>query len=507
MRGSLLAGCLVLAAAVGGAAVPAAWPALATARPRADVVRAPIADTVGQLAGTVFDSLLGAPVAEARVTLPDLGRQVLTDARGRYRMDSVPSGVWLLRADLPVADSLGIRPLLERVVEVRVGQATHTDFAVPSFAQFTGVLCPGSLASNEGIIFGAVREAGSDALLMGAEVTAEWAEVLRVRGGAGLQYPRRLVRTDSTGRYALCGVSAEWLLTVQAAVGARTTGAVDLRLGERRVTRLDLLVSLELTGSDSADDAQRSRLMDSVTAQAPDSLRARLREYLSQPIQRGRARLRGTVSDAATGLPLSGVKASLEGYPAEVDGDDEGRFFLGELPGGTQILLVRRLGYAPLRVPVDLRVPAMNHVHVDLSRVEALAKVQVFGRFSGRGQDRREFDERRRLGIGRVVQGKTLERRGSQALLFALQGVPNLLVQTNGPQPGLRVRRGAVTCEPRLWLDGFRTDMTVVASLTASEIAAVEVFPRNVGVPMRFAAWDDCGTVLIWTKVRFGSPP
>src|SRR6516225_1009558 len=53
---------------------------------------------IGAIRGTVLDDH-GAPVADAMVTAlsPLSSRLVTTDARGRFRIDSLPSGVYVLR--------------------------------------------------------------------------------------------------------------------------------------------------------------------------------------------------------------------------------------------------------------------------------------------------------------------------------------------------------------------------------------------------------------------------
>jgi hypothetical protein len=52
-----------------------------------------IAAAQGSIAGTVYDSLsTHAPLANATVVLVERSRYATTDARGRFRIDSVPDG-------------------------------------------------------------------------------------------------------------------------------------------------------------------------------------------------------------------------------------------------------------------------------------------------------------------------------------------------------------------------------------------------------------------------------
>jgi len=93
-----LTGCIA-AAAILGLTVTAAS-AQVSLRPALSTVpqyqQAKLA--VGAIRGTVLDDR-GAPVADAMVTAlsPLSSRLVATDARGRFRIDSLPSGVYVLR--------------------------------------------------------------------------------------------------------------------------------------------------------------------------------------------------------------------------------------------------------------------------------------------------------------------------------------------------------------------------------------------------------------------------
>jgi hypothetical protein len=62
---------------------------------------------------------------------------------------------------------------------------------------------------------------------------------------------------------------------------------------------------------------------------------------------RGQAVLTGTVRDS-TG-PLSGVEILIENRNLQTTSDRSGRFFLGHVPYGPQVVLFRRIGLLPVR--------------------------------------------------------------------------------------------------------------------------------------------------------------
>ncbi len=64
----------------------------------------------GSITGTVFDSLrTRAPLAIATVVLVLHSRYVTTDARGRFRIDSVADGRYTIGVVHPVLDSLDLQ--------------------------------------------------------------------------------------------------------------------------------------------------------------------------------------------------------------------------------------------------------------------------------------------------------------------------------------------------------------------------------------------------------------
>lgn len=60
----------------------------------------------------------------------------------------------------------------------------------------------------------------------------------------------------------------------------------------------------------------------------------------------------GTVRDEATGNALGSVVIEVEGLILRARSDAQGRFRIAPVPTGPQILLARRLGYAPRRIPL-----------------------------------------------------------------------------------------------------------------------------------------------------------
>jgi hypothetical protein len=74
--------------------------------------------------------------------------------------------------------------------------------------------------------------------------------------------------------------------------------------------------------------------------------------------------------------------------------------------------------------------------------------------------------------------------------------------------PAIVVTRGTGRCNPTLYLDGAMVASGALGPvrpddfIVPRDVEAVEVYVRSNEVPIEFAAVDDCGVVLIWTRRR-----
>src|SRR5689334_18153475 len=93
-------------------------------------------DRGGRLEGTVTDSVHTRPLAGARVVAlaadarPEGRRAAATDSLGRYRIDSLRPGRYLVGLESALLDSLEIA-LAPREVAVAEGAVATTDLALP----------------------------------------------------------------------------------------------------------------------------------------------------------------------------------------------------------------------------------------------------------------------------------------------------------------------------------------------------------------------------------------
>ena len=209
--------------------------------------------TAGTLEGTVTAGAAGRPTQTVTVSVtrlepePAISRIARTDSLGRYRIDSLPAGRWLLEISSALLDSLQLA-LGAREVRVDVGSTVRVDLSLPSEAMVRAAI----ESAERSVVQSAVDTATGELQLTG---TASVAGVVRGVAGeplAGVQLhvrdARGSVTSDSAGRYLLAALPAGTHVLVARRLGyALGEQVVELRDGGRTTAdiRLERSVSLD----------------------------------------------------------------------------------------------------------------------------------------------------------------------------------------------------------------------------------------------------------------------
>jgi hypothetical protein len=240
----------------------------------------------------------------------------------------------------------------------------------------------------------------------------------------------------------------------------------------------------------------------------------------------GTAVLQGIVQDSA-GTPLPNARVSFGGRDAEADSaatartDASGRFVLGGLPEGTQMIDVTALGYAPERRPVALTAAQPAELQVRLRRSTALAALVIRGEATTRFHS--ALETRRLRGFGTIVGTEQLN--GAANVGAVLRGLPRLSVGFNRGSTSVAFRQATSSCQPDVYIDGSRVEQGSGngGSIQAmrgdaggnrggqpgnldqmpppQQLAALEVYTRPSQIPFELhASYTECGAVYAWTK-------
>jgi hypothetical protein len=432
-----------------------ALPAMSYAQPAPVLVR-----------GIAFDGLRGRPLRDARITLVGGNKFVTSDARGRFQFDSVPPGVHTFALQHAALDSLGFNGFSTRATitngrdEVRI--------SLPSFATLWNTACGGPMPDSAGFVYGTIRDAENLRPVANATVVVTWTEMVMQRTGRNRTLVQRRSRsesrTDSTGSYTACGVSASTWLRIQAARDSSSSAPIDLSPNSVRLQRRDLLL-----GQSMSDTT-------------------------------GRGTIIGLVTDSE-GRVFAEARVILDGQ-REIRSGVDGRFILRNVPTGTRQLEVNAVGLVPLTLAVDVTprdsaavaaqfsVPvSLNGVRVTATRGRALAE---------------EFTARRKLSMGHTMDSTEVMRFQTLQSLFGT--FPSLSVAYRSPFWTITMPKGAGTCIPDIRIDGVEAGFGHVIDLAPAEVAGLEVYNRALIVPAQFARAGhppECGMILIWTKYGF----
>ena len=420
----------------------------------------------GAIRGVVYDSLLRAPLGGAEVWLRGTERHEFTEHDGRFRFDSVAPGRYTIAVSHAGLDSAGFYSVVLPLA-VAAGDTSSVTVATQSLATLWRRRCGVELGSSpdSGVVFGAIQDATSGAHLAGAALIARWVRLNKITD-VDIQVNDRdvRVRTDSLGAYYACGVATDMTLVLRGYAGRDSTGPLDLRLGPRRVARQDLTVALDRPPTAALHGSART----------------------------------------SDGKPLLGARATVRDA-GSTSLNAAGTFVLTGLPAGTQWVTVTAIGRQPADQAVDLKSGDTATVSLTLEPLPVtLDPVRVTAR--PKAIALKEFEERRRLGLGYMRTAADLE--GVRTMRAVFTGAPSVRVErARGgvgdfqillEAPGIS---GQAWCVASLFIDGFKSRFEQLSQFQPTDLIGVEIYQRSSSAPLQYQSTaTGCGVVLVWTK-------
>jgi hypothetical protein len=340
----------------------------------------------------------------------------------------------------------------------------------------------------------------------GARVSFAWSELSLA---AGLrQIPKVLGTTaGNDGVYRICGVPADVEGTLQAEKDGITTAEVKLTFIGQPLVIQGLKIGNANTVTRAEGDSNRQALSQQNIGE---------QRFSATNIQRGEAVLTGRVV-SANGSAVAGARVEVEGSATRpVLTDAEGRFTLTELPSGTQSVVARQMGFAPVAQPVELSTRSPSEAIITMSRpVQVLETVVVQAQSElERGLENIGFTQRERGLTGTFMDAEDIMRRGPNMLTDVFRTVPTLRVVPDGPYDyrveSSRGHQLGGNCV-KYWLDGSQFDAIfpgdVDRMIPPYNIAAIEVY-NGSNVPIQFSSanTNNCSVIVIWSKYRATQP-
>ncbi len=224
----------------------------------------------------------------------------------------------------------------------------------------------------------------------------------------------------------------------------------------------------------------------------------------------------GTVTSAATGQALAEVRISVEGTDIRQITDAQGRFFLQNVPAGTQTVTATRIGYGQQRQQFGMSAGGTTTLDFRLSTlVVALEGIVVTG--TAIAAQRREIGNSISL-----ITSEDIELSGAVDLDDILRGkAPGLSIQGQTAVPGAGSQiliRGISSIEgrnrPLIYLDGIRINdrgayetggstggqsASILNSIDPQDIERVEII-KGAAASTLYGTEASAGVIQIFTK-------
>jgi hypothetical protein len=413
--------------------------------------------------GFAFDSLRNEPLRNAFVTIDGVTNAATTDARGRFEIDGVLPGAHTVSLQHPRLDTLGIASVTAKAnVEGADGEIR---IAVPSYQTFWRRVCGTDRApADSGYVFGVVRNARTGKPVAGATVDVTWDDIAASdrKKVSRTRYHNRAT-TNEFGRYAACGVSLVFGVRVRAATDSASSGLIDLPGVGERMQRRDLFI-----GAMAADSAANGAIAGLLTVPGGEA-------YYDALV---------LVDDSV--MTRTG---------------DNGRFLVRNVALGTHQVEVRRVGYDPFAIAVDVLPHDTASVVMEVKRVTRLSPMYITHALHAQVLND-ELQDRLKLGKALVLDSNFVDARPK--VFNALMELPSVRTAYRAGEFTLNVPDGAGgRCTPELRIDGAVAGYTHLTPMRPSEVALIEYYARGSGVPTQFLRagfGPQCGLILIWTK-------
>jgi hypothetical protein len=440
----------------------------------------------GRIEGIVFDSVHARPLANAHVVAvgtaaqSEVRRTATADSAGRYRIDSLPLGRYIVGFESALLDSLEVT-ISPREANLAAGQIATLDLALPSAARLRSAVCLGAtLPPESGVIMGQVVNAETESPLAGVTVAMQWRDL-----GVDRQTLRPINRersdsviTDRDGWYRMCGVPTGTWVSMQVQQDKRSGGVLRTRVGDTLGIAIRHLSVA--SGALASDEATTDGL-----AAAPLS---------------GTAALNGVVR-GPDGAPIAAADVRVRGASPAVKTDAQGAYSLARLPAGTQELEVRHVGFVVAESPVELRSGATTTHDVRLERVvvnlDSVRVVATRTRYP-------EFAEYRKNALGGVfLDPEDLAKQHVSRASDIIEKIPGFVVVHQGYHTDVKNGRGP-PCHVNIVINDVIIKTQSEGAVTIddvhpSEIGAIAAYRKgDPGIPIGYDR--GCGAIAIWTK-------
>lgn len=185
--------------------------------------------------------------------------------------------------------------------------------------------------------------------------------------------------------------------------------------------------------------------------------------------------------------------------------DSAGHFSLLGLPAGKVTVKVRRLGYGPASMVLELAAGGRDSMVVTLIALPVELPGLTTSADSRLRVHLADFYRHREGGMGRYYDRAQITAMRISALSDVMRRLPGVRVSPdrNG-RYSIRMGRSTRNCQPDFWVDNVRANLLNVDDVPVTDIEAIEVYNGPGGLPPEYNSRfgnPSCGAVIIWTRV------
>ena len=245
----------------------------------------------------------------------------------------------------------------------------------------------------------------------------------------------------------------------------------------------------------------RSWAILAVACTSASSLGAQVRSDAPIP-----ARVTGRVADAVgAAIVKAEIVVTNTNYRAESGTD--GRFELVGLPTGPVEVIVRRLGFSPAKIPLELGSGELRDIRVLLSPVATMIdSIAVTAEAPAIEKAYGGFEMRKSRGFGTFITREQIEKKNPRVTTDLFRTVSGVkLLRESGTPTVVSTRLGTLAyCPVRYFIDGANYPLygqSIDIMVQVADIGAIEVYPGGATVPPQFGGRESaCGVIAIWTR-------
>lgn len=222
----------------------------------------------------------------------------------------------------------------------------------------------------------------------------------------------------------------------------------------------------------------------------------------------GHATFLGVILSDSASVPLANAEVAIPSLRLSSHTDTTGKFRIENITPGEYDIVVRKMGYAPLRTRVEFESDETSAQQFQLtSSPPLLAKVKVVAPDTARSlyvDNIAAFELRRRHGFGNFIGADDLQAARDQRLSTVLRSIPTLKFYRYGGSLIVGSSQTDRRCPSQVYYDGVKVNAPFdIESVNPSSLRGIEFYPANSSAPGPFPATPGyCGVLVVWTMVR-----